>query len=147
VLLLGMAEFRQKQRIKWGKFYSAVCIFESLISMIIYTWKNMAFKFIKHKLQKIKRKNTSTTSFVDQVKDIEKENSIIHWEMSRYISNSIFWKKRLLDIFLNFIIHMCIQSLGHFSPMLPPPPLPPTLPPPSPPNPLNTQQKLFCPYF
>jgi hypothetical protein len=33
-----------------------------------------------------------------------------------------------------FIIHMCIQGLGHFSPLPPPPPLPPTLPPPSPPS-------------
>jgi hypothetical protein len=49
--------------------------------------------------------------------------------------------------FYCFIIHMCIQGLGHFSPLPPPPPLPPTLPPPSPPHPLNTQQKLFCPYF
>jgi hypothetical protein len=40
---------------------------------------------------------------------------------------------------------MCIQGLGHFSPLPPPPPLPPTPPPPSPPP--NTQQKLFCPYF
>jgi hypothetical protein len=39
-----------------------------------------------------------------------------------------------------FLIHMCIQGLGHFSPLPPHPPLPPTLP-------LNTQQKLFCPYF
>jgi hypothetical protein len=44
-----------------------------------------------------------------------------------------------------FIIHMCIQGLGHFSPLPPPPPLPPTPPPPS--TPPNTQQKLFCPYF
>jgi hypothetical protein len=34
-----------------------------------------------------------------------------------------------------FIIHMCIQGLGHFSPLPPPPPLPPTLPSPSPPPP------------
>jgi hypothetical protein len=47
----------------------------------------------------------------------------------------------------SFIIHMCIQGLGHFSPLPPPPPLPPTPPPPSLPHPLNTQQKLFCPYF
>jgi hypothetical protein len=40
----------------------------------------------------------------------------------------------LLIYFLNFyglIIHMCIQGLGHFSPLPPPPPLPPTPPPPS----------------
>jgi hypothetical protein len=46
-----------------------------------------------------------------------------------------------------FIIHMCIQGLGHFSPLPPPPPLPPTPSPSSPHHPLNTQQKLFCPYF
>jgi hypothetical protein len=44
-----------------------------------------------------------------------------------------------------FIIHICIQGLGHFSPLPPPSPLPPTLPPPSLPHPFNTQQKLFCP--
>jgi hypothetical protein len=52
-----------------------------------------------------------------------------------------------LSFFYCFIIHMCIQHLGHFSPMPPPPPLPPTPPPPSSPYPLNTQQKLFCPYL
>jgi hypothetical protein len=49
--------------------------------------------------------------------------------------------------FFSFIIHMCIQGLGHFSPLPPPPPLPPIPPSPSPPYLLNTQQKLFCPYF
>jgi hypothetical protein len=49
--------------------------------------------------------------------------------------------------FYFFIIHMCVQCLGHFSPLPPPPPLPPTPPTPSPPYPLDTQQKLFCPYF
>jgi hypothetical protein len=49
--------------------------------------------------------------------------------------------------FFSFIIHMYIQGLGHFSPLPSPPPLPPTPPLPSPPDPLNTQQKLFCPYF
>jgi hypothetical protein len=49
--------------------------------------------------------------------------------------------------FYCFIFHMCIQCLGHFSPLPPLPPLPPTLPPPSPQNPLDTRQKLFCPYL
>jgi hypothetical protein len=49
--------------------------------------------------------------------------------------------------FYCFIIHMCIQGLGHFSPLPTPPPLPPTPPAPSHPYPLNTQQKLFCPYL
>jgi hypothetical protein len=49
--------------------------------------------------------------------------------------------------FYCFTIHMCIQGLGHFFPLTPPPPLPPTLPPPSPPHPLTTRQKLFCPYL
>jgi hypothetical protein len=53
----------------------------------------------------------------------------------------------VFSFFYCFIIHMCIQCLGNFSPLPPPPPLPPTLPRPSPPHPLNTQQKLFCPYF
>jgi hypothetical protein len=35
----------------------------------------------------------------------------------------------IIIIFYCFIIHLCIQGLGHFSPMPPPPPLPPTPPP------------------
>jgi hypothetical protein len=49
--------------------------------------------------------------------------------------------------FYFFIIHMCIQCLGHFSHLRQPPPLPPTPPPPFPPHPLDTWQKLFCPYL
>jgi hypothetical protein len=48
----------------------------------------------------------------------------------------------LFSFFLNFIylfifsfIHMCIQCLGHFSPLLPLPPPLPTLPLPFPPTP------------
>jgi hypothetical protein len=51
----------------------------------------------------------------------------------------------ILFIYL-FIIHMCIQCLGHFSPLPPPPPLPPTPPLPLPPPP-RFRQKLFCPYL
>jgi hypothetical protein len=49
--------------------------------------------------------------------------------------------------FLFFFIHMCIQCLGHFSPR--PHALPTTNPTPSfsPPHPLDTRQKLFCPYL
>jgi hypothetical protein len=43
-----------------------------------------------------------------------------------------------VSIFFSFI-HMCIQCLGHFSPL--------PLPPPSPPYTLATRQKLFCPYL
>jgi hypothetical protein len=50
-------------------------------------------------------------------------------------------------LFVCFIIHMCIQDLGHFSPLPPPPPLPPTPPLPSSSHPFNTQHKLFCPYL
>jgi hypothetical protein len=39
----------------------------------------------------------------------------------------------------SFIIHMCIQSLVHFSPLPPPPPLPPTPPPPAPPPPIPSR--------
>jgi hypothetical protein len=42
-----------------------------------------------------------------------------------------------------YFIHMCIQCLGHFSPLLPTP----YLIPPYPPLPLTTEQKLFCPYL
>jgi hypothetical protein len=40
---------------------------------------------------------------------------------------------------------MCIQCLGHFSPLPPPPHLPPTLPPPSPPHPLSSQGETILP--
>jgi hypothetical protein len=64
------------------------------------------------------------------------------------------WEVRELDpqepffliYFLFFIIHMCIQCLDHFSPCPHPLPYHP-LPPLSPPNPLDTRQKLYCPYF
>jgi hypothetical protein len=40
---------------------------------------------------------------------------------------------------------MCIQCLGHFSPIPPHPSYPP--PPPSTPYSLATWEKLFCPYL
>jgi hypothetical protein len=43
-----------------------------------------------------------------------------------------------------YFIHMCIQCLGHFSPL---PPAPTLTPLPYLPLPLTTQQKLFCPYL
>jgi hypothetical protein len=46
----------------------------------------------------------------------------------------------LFIYFYCFIIHMCIQGLGHFSPLLPPPPLPPT---PSPPTYLFLIHNIF----
>jgi hypothetical protein len=46
--------------------------------------------------------------------------------------------------FYSFIIHMCIQGLGHFSPLPPPPPLPPTLPPPSPHHPSIPSRNYFA---
>jgi hypothetical protein len=49
-----------------------------------------------------------------------------------------------LFIFYCFIIHMCIQGLGHFSPLPPPPPLPPTPPPPSPPHPSIPSRNYFA---
>jgi hypothetical protein len=45
--------------------------------------------------------------------------------------------------FFSFIIHMCIQGLGHFSLLPPPPPLPPTPPPPSPPTPSIPSRNYF----
>jgi hypothetical protein len=44
----------------------------------------------------------------------------------------------------NFIIHMCIQGLVHFSPLPPPPPLPLTPPPPSPPTPSIPSRNYFA---
>jgi hypothetical protein len=49
--------------------------------------------------------------------------------------------------FLLFYYSYVHTRLGSFLPLPPPPPLPPTPLPPSPPHPLNTQQKLFCPYL
>jgi hypothetical protein len=54
---------------------------------------------------------------------------------------------KLKAFFFFIIIHMCIQALGNFSPLPPPPPLPPTPPPTSLPHPHNTWQKLFCHYL
>jgi hypothetical protein len=65
-----------------------------------------------------------------------------HWKNIFLISLEFIYL-----LFFSFIIHMCIQGLLHFSPLPLPPPLPHTPSPPSPPHPLNTQQKLFCPYF
>jgi hypothetical protein len=72
-----------------------------------------------------------------------------YWRLLRqdYFSSYCDMSGTLLCFFFNFVIDMCIQGLGHFSPLPPPPRLPPTPPSPSPPHPLNTQQKLFCPYF
>jgi hypothetical protein len=46
-------------------------------------------------------------------------------------------------LFFSFIIHMCIQGLGHFSPLPPLPPLPPSLPPPSTPTPSIPSRNYF----
>jgi hypothetical protein len=57
-------------------------------------------------------------------------------------SETDFLIQALLPSF--FLIHMCIQCLGHFSP------LPHTIPnpfSPQPPHPLDSWQKLFCPYL
>jgi hypothetical protein len=46
------------------------------------------------------------------------------WFLTVFFASPFLWW-----IFLNcFIIHVCIQGLGHFFPLPPPPPLPPTLP-------------------
>jgi hypothetical protein len=57
------------------------------------------------------------------------------------------WEPIAFFSFLFFIvlfIHMCIQGLGHFSPLPPPPPFPPTLPPPSPPTPSIPSMNYFA---
>jgi hypothetical protein len=54
----------------------------------------------------------------------------------------------LADLFFFLLLFICAYKAWVISPPCPhPPPLPPTPPPPSPPYPLNTQQKLFCPYL
>jgi hypothetical protein len=78
------------------------------------------------------------------------EQGQLHTKLQLFISMTLLQNKSFLKniqlkyplkvyIYFSFIIHMCIQGLVHFSPLPPPPP--------SPPHPLNTQQKLFCPYF
>jgi hypothetical protein len=75
-------------------------------------------------------------------------NTHLHHSHHQFPSLAILRESPFKLLFYFFIIiHMCIHCLGHFSPLPPPPPLPPTQPPPSPPHPLNTQQKLFCPYL
>jgi hypothetical protein len=52
------------------------------------------------------------------------------------------------DSFLKLFYYSYVHTrLGSFLPPPPPLPLPPTLPPPAPPYPLDTRQKLFCPYL
>jgi hypothetical protein len=50
----------------------------------------------------------------------------------------------LFFYFYCFIFHMCIQCLGHFSPLAPPHPLPPTPPPPSSPTPSIPGRNYFA---
>jgi hypothetical protein len=72
----------------------------------------------------------------------------IHLERDCMILSSFFY---FLKNF--YFIHMCIQCLGHFSPLPPPPPLhshpfsPSPAPSLTPPLNLTTWQKLFCPYL
>jgi hypothetical protein len=58
----------------------------------------------------------------------------------------IFFFVTLPKFYFFSFIHMCIQCLGHFSPLPPTPshtyPTPPSLP-----HLLATTQKLFCPYL
>jgi hypothetical protein len=51
---------------------------------------------------------------------------------------------KIVFIFFNFIIHICIQGLRHFSPLPPPPPLPPTPPLPLPPTPSIPSRNYFA---
>jgi hypothetical protein len=57
------------------------------------------------------------------------------------MNNSTVLKNK--QSFFSFI-HMCIQGLGHFSPLPPPPPLPPTPPPPSAPTPSIPSRNYFA---
>jgi hypothetical protein len=50
----------------------------------------------------------------------------------------------VFSFFYCFIIHMCIQGLGHFSPLPPPPPLPATLPLPLPLTPSIPSRNYFA---
>jgi hypothetical protein len=64
---------------------------------------------------------------------------------TRKIQNQTTRSKHFKKIFFYyFIIHMCIQGLGHFSLLPPPPPLPPTPPPPSPPTPSIPGRNYFA---
>jgi hypothetical protein len=78
-----------------------------------------------------------------------------HWEDLRMSLPLHLWKMQhghkifkyfRQHFFFFFFYYSYVHSrLGSFLP--PSPPLPLTPPPPSLPHPLNTQQKLFCPYF
>jgi hypothetical protein len=90
----------------------------------------------KYMVYRLKSSMQSEVAYGTQRRDDSKVKVTQKWTTDLFFFNFYF-----------FIIHMCIQCLGHFSPLPPPPPLLPTLPPPCPPNPLDTWQKLFCPYL
>jgi hypothetical protein len=61
----------------------------------------------------------------------------INLTLALYFGKALLFSESFSSVLISlffFFIHMCIQGLGHFSPLPPPPPLPPTLPP-SPPTP------------
>jgi hypothetical protein len=62
----------------------------------------------------------------------------------QFLSHNFQNTSSLKIFFYCFIVHMCTQGLGHFSPLPPPPPLPPTPPPPSPPHPSIPSRNYFA---
>jgi hypothetical protein len=92
------------------------------------------------KVSKKKKKNQTETLktkiSLSQIKNTVERHSSTREQVEDRISGL----EDKIDIFFVlfcfvycFIIHMCIQGLGHFSPLPPAPPLPPSPPPPSPP--------------
>jgi hypothetical protein len=71
-------------------------------------------------------------------------DNFVDLDVCRLSSNGGNVIKRIKASLFFFIIHMCIQGLGHFSPLPPPPPLPLTLPPPSPPTPTILSRNYFA---
>jgi hypothetical protein len=64
-----------------------------------------------------------------------KKDFLSHVHVQSHCSSEVVGESSVfIFIYLFFIIHMCTQCLGHFSPLPPLAPLPPTVPPPSPPR-------------
>jgi hypothetical protein len=63
---------------------------------------------------------------------------------SPHLAQDAFFFFNTCAFFYCFIIHMCIQGLGHFSRLPLPPSLPPTPPPPSPPTPSIPSRNYFA---
>jgi hypothetical protein len=71
---------------------------------------------------------------------------LFHNEKLNITYNTI-WVQDLAPSTTFVLFFFLFLFIGSFLPPAPTPSLTPTPPPPAPPHPLNTQQKLFCPYL